>query len=104
MDKLEFTKEQNYLNETIELLNEKIFEGEELSNTFSLKLQEGNQEYLSGMREMNLNNMNDDTMLELSFKQNNLSYLKEAVENAIKETKTYSSMLKNPYFAKISVL
>lgn len=104
MDKIEFAKEKQYLDETINLLKEKIFEGEELSNNFSYKLQESNKEYLSDMRDMNLNNMNDDTMLELSQRQNNLEYMHEYLDKTNKENKIYSSMLNSPYFAKISIL
>ena len=103
METKEFDIENDYLNSTINLLKKTIKDNENISNTFSEKFNESNTEYLQGMRDMKLNSMNDDTMLELTQTQQNLEYLVDSVNQAEKEVKIFSKMLKKPYFAKITI-
>lgn len=101
MNKEEFIKEEQYLNNTIEILDDKIILANLLLDKFDERIAEENKKYLEQMRNMNLSDLSIENTITLQNDQRNLENMQGEYFAFKKDKEIFTKMKDNPYFAKI---
>ena len=101
MNKEELLKEEQYLSNTIEILEDKIILANLLLDKFDENIAEENRKYLEQMRNMNLSDLSVENTITLQNDQRNLENMQSEYFAFKKDKEIFTSMKDNPYFAKI---
>lgn len=101
MNKEELLKEEKYLSNTIEILEDKIILANLLLDKFDENIAEENKKYLEQMRNMNLSDLSIENTITLQNDQRNLENMQSEYFAFKKDKEIFTSMKDNPYFAKI---
>lgn len=92
--------EEQYLSETLELVQLKLNKLHDDSSRLEGIFDESNEEYLEYLKS-NANKMNEDDFVEIINMQGRLDDLQATSEDAVKLKNTYNKMLDKPYFSSI---
>lgn len=101
MDK-ELTIEQDYLRETLKLVNKRLSEIQESSSKLEGVFDQSNEEYFEYLKR-NANKINEEDVVELVNIQGRLDDLQQDSIDNVKLEKTYKKMLDKPYFSSINI-
>lgn len=102
MEKVEFEKENKYLQSTLDLINSKLKSLESFNEKIDNMLDDSNKEYFEYLNN-NANKFNDDDFIEITNLQGRLNELENETIESIADEKTYNKMLDKPYFASINL-
>lgn len=94
--------EEEYLNSTLELINQKLGELHKSSEKLEGVFDESNQEYFEYLKR-NANKINEEDVVELVNIQGRLDDLQQDSVDNVRLEKTYQKMLDKPYFSSILI-
>lgn len=102
MDKQELKKEENYLENTLKLVNEKLSTLLSYSQNIDSMLDDSNNEYFEYLK-ANANKINEDDVIELTNMQLRLDDLQQDTIDINKTKNILNKQLNKPYFASINI-